>query len=188
MQNESIQSKGGKARAESLSSEKKKEIAEKAALARWGKPLIQYQGEIALGTATIPCAVAEIDGEMVRLINSAGFMKAIGRPWKGTYKRTVRPNFLDAPNLDHYITDELSAVLELIECRTESGGTVRGYRAEIVPLACEVYLMAREDNALHQSQLKIAKACEIIMRSLAKLGIMALVDEATGYQEVRVRR
>lgn len=34
-------------------------------------------------------------------------------------------------------------------------------------------------------QLEIASQCEMLTRAFAKLGIVALVDEATGYQEVR---
>jgi hypothetical protein len=45
----------------------------------------------------------------------------------------------------------------------------------------------KAQGPLHPSQEKIAHACKIIMRSLAKLGIIALVDEATGYQELRDR-
>jgi hypothetical protein len=35
--------------------------------------------------------------------------------------------------------------------------------------------------------MKFARACDILMRGLAHVGIVALVDEATGYQEVRDR-
>jgi hypothetical protein len=63
-----------------------------------------------------------------------------------------------------------------------------GYRAEIVPLVCETYLSARDAGVITlPGQMKVVKACDIIMRSLAKLGIVALVDEATGYQDVRDR-
>ena len=71
-------------------------------------------------------------------------MRALGRPWKGTYERTGRPNFLEANNLTPFITSELDDVLEMIEYRTPSGGSKRGYRAEIVPMVCEVYLAARD--------------------------------------------
>ncbi|MCX6967105.1 MAG: P63C domain-containing protein [Verrucomicrobia bacterium] len=189
MQEKSIQSLGGEARKKALSAEQRAEIAKKAADARWGLPVSHFEGEIELGTAKIPCAVVEINGETVRLINSAGFMKALGRPWKGSYKRTDMPNFLEAKNLEPFISKELRGVLDMVEYRTESGSSKQGYRAEIVPLACEAYLSARDTpGALHSSQQNVAKACEIIMRSLAKLGILALVDEATGYQEIRDRK
>jgi len=185
----SIQSLGGEARRELLSPGQRAKIAKKAAEARWGLPVSHFEGTIHLGTAEIPCAVVEIGGEMVRIINSRGFMTALGRPWKGTYKRTEKPNFIEAKNLDPFITDELRDTLGLVEYRTASGSVRQGYRAEIVPLVCEVYLSARDTpNALHATQMNVAKACDLIMRSLAKLGIVALVDEATGYQEIRDRQ
>lgn len=184
---DSIQSMGGKARAEALSAEQRSEIAQKAAETKWAKPVANFEGDLQLGPTKITAAVVEIDGEMVRLISSSGFMQALGRPWKGTYERTGRPNFLEASNLTQFINKDLEDVLEMIEYRTPSGGSKRGYRAEMVPMVCEVYLGARDHDALHPSQQRVAKACEIIMRGLARLGIVALVDEATGYQEVRDR-
>jgi hypothetical protein len=186
LSNDSMSSMGGKARAEALTPEQRAEIARKAAETRWALPVAEYEGDINLGTANISCAVVEINKEMVRIISNAGLMAALKRPWKGSYKRTNRPNFLEAENLQPFITKELENVLELVEYRTPTGSVKRGYRAEMVPLLCEVYLRARETpDALHPSQLPVAKACEIIMRSLAKLGIVALVDEATGFQEIR---
>jgi hypothetical protein len=181
-----LQSMGGLARAESLSPEKRADIAKRAASARW-KALLDagFEGELNLGTAVIDCAVIEKDKRVIRVISSAGFMTALRRPWKGTYKRTGRPQFLEAENLQPFITRELQDVLNLIEYRTKSGGVKRGYPAEIVPLVCEVYLAAREKGAIAKSQEQITQACEIIMRSLAKIGIVALVDEATGFQYAR---
>jgi hypothetical protein len=184
---ESIQSLGGKARDKALTASEKSEIAQKGAVARWSKPVAYFEGDLQLGPTTINCAVVEINGDPVRIISSRGFMQALGRPWKGTYERTGRPNFLEANNLTPFISNELESVLEMIEYRTPSGGSKRGYRAEVVPMVCEVYLEARQHGALHTSQLRVAKACEIITRGLARLGIVALVDEATGYQEVRDR-
>jgi hypothetical protein len=50
-----------------------------------------------------------------------------------------------------------------------------------------VYLSARDAGALLAPQQKFAKACEIIVRGLAHVGIVALVDEATGYQSERAK-
>jgi hypothetical protein len=67
------------------------------------------------------------------------------------------------------------------------GGRAYGYKAEILPKVCEVYLKAREGGKLLKSQEKFARACEILTRGLAHVGIIALVDEATGYQDERAR-
>jgi hypothetical protein len=62
-----------------------------------------------------------------------------------------------------------------------------GFSAEILPLVCETYLAARDADELTAPQLVVAKQCEILARGLARVGVIALVDEATGYQEVRDR-
>jgi hypothetical protein len=54
-------------------------------------------------------------------------------------------------------------------------------------VVCEIYLKARDDNALHRQMLPVARQADILIRGLAQVGIIALVDEATGYQELRAR-
>ncbi|KAF0674379.1 P63C domain-containing protein, partial [Profundibacterium mesophilum] len=50
---------------------------------------------------------------------------------------------------------------------------------------CDIWLQARQDGALNPQQADRAQAAEIVMRGLADLGIIGLVDEATGYQDTR---
>ena len=185
--------KGGEARAAKLTKEELSEAASLAAKSRWAKqrgvPKPDFQGAIDLGDTEIPCAVVELpSGEVVRVINSRQFMTALGRPWKGTYERTGRPNFLEANNLQPFITSDLESVLESVEYRSSTGALAKGYRAEIVPMVCEVYLKARDALLLSKNQLPVAKRAETLMRALAHIGIIALVDEATGYQEIRDRK
>ena len=49
-------------------------------------------------------------------------------------------------------------------------------------------LSARDTGKLLKSQIHIAAQCELIMRGLARVGIIALVDEATGFQRIREER
>ena len=56
-----------------------------------------------------------------------------------------------------------------------------------MPEVCEVYLKARDADTLAANQRPVAQQAEILMRGLAQVGIIALVDEATGYQELRAR-
>jgi hypothetical protein len=62
-----------------------------------------------------------------------------------------------------------------------------GYRAELLPVICEIYLAARQGGSLPPNQQHIARQAEVIVRGLATVGIIALVDEATGYQEIRTK-
>jgi hypothetical protein len=50
---------------------------------------------------------------------------------------------------------------------------------------CNIWLKAREAGRLQAQQLGKAQKAEILIRGLAKTGIVALVDEATGYERVR---
>ena len=52
------------------------------------------EGDLLLGPRSLPCAVLE-DG--AHIISCPGFLKALGRPWRKTYKSVDRPGFLAAP-------------------------------------------------------------------------------------------
>lgn len=143
---------------------------------------------IRIGNLEIPCYVLE-DG--TRVLTQFGFYQAIGRSGKpakgrGSSFEKIAP-FLDLQNLKPYVDKELIDSTNPIKFKTEKGSPAWGYRAEILPRVCEVYLRARDDGNLLKTQEKFAIACDIVMRGLAYVGIIALVDEATGYQEVRDR-
>ena len=53
---------------------------------------------------------------------------------------------------------------------------------------CNAMLEARKHEYLNERQKEIVYRAEMIIRGLATVGIIALIDEATGYQEVRNRR
>jgi hypothetical protein len=53
---------------------------------------------------------------------------------------------------------------------------------------CEKYLEAYDQEKLRRNQLTLAIQAGIIIRACAKVGIIALVDEATGFQQFRAKR
>lgn len=141
-----------------------------------------------IGNVEIPCYVLE-DG--TRVLTQYGFYEAIGRSGKpargrGSSLENIAP-FLALQNLKPFINEDLIDSTKPIKFMLDKGATAWGYRAEILPKVCEVYLKARGANALLKSQEKFAAACELIVRGLAHVGIIALVDEVTGYQEFRAR-
>src|SRR5262249_15959451 len=50
---------------------------------------------------------------------------------------------------------------------------------------CDAVLEARKAGGLLKQQEHIAEQCEILVRGFARVGIIALVDEATGFQRDR---
>lgn len=141
-----------------------------------------------IGDIEIPCYVLD-DG--TRILTQFGFYRAIGRsgrPAKGRgggFEKT--PDFLAINYIKPFVDSELTASTKPIQFTLPTGGTAWGYKAELLPKVCEVYLRARDANALTEKQERFAIACDIVMRGLAHVGIIALVDEATGYQEFRAR-
>lgn len=138
--------------------------------------------------AEIPCAVLE-GGQ--RVLTQEGFLDAIGRARKAKAGQGATvdniPAFLAANNLKPFISSELLQSTTPIKFKGVTGVRGFGYKAELLPKVCTVYLEARDANALLPSQIHIATHCEILIRGLADTGIIALVDEATGYQEIRPR-
>lgn len=199
MKTVSKQSLGGKVRAKKLSKEERSAIASAAAKARWAVesespiPKATHMGELIIGDATIPCAVLE---NGVRIISESGITTAILGSRSGASKRLKResdssgaslPIFLAPNRLSPFITDELlDGPLKPISYKN-GRRTVIGYNAEILPAVCDIWLKAREAGKLQKQQLQKAQNAEILMRGLAHVGIVALVDEATGYQADRDR-
>jgi hypothetical protein len=175
---------GGFARAKALTPTRRQEISRSGGYARW-LPVATHEGTLKIANVELPVAV--LDGG-VRVLTSRAILAAFNRPWRGSYRRTQLPNFIDAKNLIPFISNDLRRVLEPIDYRG-TRGTFRGFRAEALPGVCDVFLQARASDAvkLRPAQLLIAKQAEIIVRALSKVGIVALVDEATGYQEIRPR-
>lgn len=190
---------GGAASRAKLTQEERSESARKAALAkaelsslpvaRWGssdRPLV-------IGDTKITCYVLE-DG--TRVISQEGFLEALGRAKKAkggsgaaaTESGVDRlPSFLAANNLKPFITNDLIESTEPVVFRSSGGNKVYGYRAELLPRVCRVYLEARDAGVTNNSQIHVVRAADILLRGLAEVGIAALVDEVTGYQKDRAK-
>lgn len=190
--------KGGMARAKSLTPEERKQIARKAAQSRWDAdiPIAEFEGDLNIGDKTISAVVLP-NGK--RLLTQATFLRALGRsrsPKAGTgVLSTVDgiPFFLQANQLKPFISNKLMESTTPIFYRTSTGKKGVGYDAELLPMVCEVYLQLRDSTLQNAGKIPatfahIIVACDILMRGLATVGIVALVDEATGYQEIRDRK
>jgi len=186
------QSRGGLSRAAKLTPEQRHEIASAAAKARWaeasGLPKATHTGVLKIGDAEIPCAVLS-DG--TRLLTQAGFLGALGRSTKpkGRSQQVTDglPPFLATRSLKPLITREIIDTTVPVAFVTPTGGKALGFKAELLPKVCDLFLEARSMDLLTTQQLPLAEQSEILVRALAKVGIVALVDEATGFQTERDR-
>ncbi len=192
---------GGLKRAAILSPERRREIALQGVAAKREiaaareelnkLPKATHEGELDIGGTIIACAVLE-GGK--RVITQSGFMVALGRARQAKgrqyYDADVNlPAFLTAKNLKPFIPKELSVTSSQIEFKMLSGKRAFGYSADLLPLVCGVFLDAKAaGDVLTHNQEPIAERALMLIRGLAHIGIIALVDEATGFQYDRPRR
>lgn len=187
--------KGGYARAKKMTPEERSESARKAVMARWnpesvalikdGQKIFKalYEGPLPIGDVELDVAVLG-DKENTRVINMTSVFKAFDRIPRSNNRLINIPAFIDAQSLQPYIDQELMELIKPIEY--SNGKSIKiGYNALILPAICDLYLKARRDKALSRKQLHLAEKAEILQSSFAKVGMIALVDEATGFQRDR---
>lgn len=147
-----------------------------------------HDAPLKIGDYTIISAVLE-DG--TRVLTRASLIRAIGRTGKAKGGREYddefkTPVFLSAKNLKPFISDTLNKNSTPIIFNLK-GREAIGYRAELLPEICGIFMDAYEAGVLAKNQEHIAKKCKILLRGFATVGIIALIDEATGYQADRDR-
>jgi hypothetical protein len=140
-----------------------------------------------LGGLKIPCYVLD-DG--TRVLGQSHMIMALGMSHGGSGgtggDRLAK--FVGQTRLEPYVERVLAErTANPIKFRVKSGGIAYGYDATILADICEAVLKARDARVLMKQQEHIAAQCEILVRGFARVGIIALVDEATGYQEIRDR-
>lgn len=194
--------KGGMARANVLTPSERKEIARNAVSARWARykhenfppeppkenahsttssdalPFSMFRGTVRIGDMDIECHVLSDER---RVFTQREVVRAIsGGRESGNLSRYLVRNPL--------FYNQFSAG-PTVDFKVPGSPTIaNGYEATLLIEICELYLEARRQKLLKASQLKLAMQAEIILRSCAKVGIIALIDEATGYQQVRKKR
>jgi hypothetical protein len=185
--------RGGIARAARLSKEQRKAISERAIEAKKELAFLpkathgSVDRPLRIGTIEIPCYVLD-DG--TRMLSQRGLIAGIGMSTGSTKSGDARPvAFFELDAIKPFANNDLAVMLRSpIRFRPPHGGRpAYGYPATILADICEAVLAARKAGALPPRQTNIAEQCEILVRGFARVGIIALVDEATGYQKDRAK-
>lgn len=192
----SLASIGGKARAAKLTAEQRSEIARRGAEAKWDKesvlPRETHTGALKVIGREIPCSVLEGG---IRVFSTRGINRAMGSKTTGLPKivdpggARQLPAFLGSATIKPFIPNDLMVrLISPIQYRPKHGGrTAFGYEATLLPMICEVILDTRKAGELKSSQKHLGDMADLLVRGFARVGVIALVDEATGYQEERAR-
>lgn len=204
-------SRGGKARMEKLTPEERKALARSAAKQRWENaknagikaagesvdyqpivldhganetktlPVARWPGILTIGTKEIPCYVLD-DGRRVISRNAAtGFLS--DEKGGGNLEQ-----YLVVQSLRGYVPAGFNdQMIEFFVPGTSAPNTTtKGISAEAFIEICQAYVSAFEADALTTvRQKEIAIKAAMFMAACAKVGLIAMIDEATGYQYER---
>ena len=188
--------KGGRARARALTPAERTEIARRAVRARWAKsgkgPPPAAPG-IVPGAATarslfrgpLTLAGIRVEGHVLsdgrRVLGDEGVVEAFtGGTGSGGLDRVLGKLPEDQRPV---------AGVPTVPFRVPGRpGVEVGYEASTVVSLAGVFLAARAAGPLKKQPARAAETAEALVRDAAAVGMVGLIDEATGYAKVRVRQ
>lgn len=171
--------KGGHARALALSDERKKEIASKAAAARWLRATHKGNFKEEFGI-DVDCYVLD-DEQKTAVISQRGMGAALGMGQVGSRL----PRFVSGKAISKYVGPELRQKLEKpVIFQARVGGPdmpvqVYGYDVTILIDLCKAIVAAEAEGT--RISPAITKQAHIVLSASAKAGIKGLVYALAGY-------
>lgn len=200
--------KGGHARAQSLTAGERADIARRAAEARWAKaketgsidddvelipatpdlPVARWRGTLNIIGLEVPCYVLDNGKKVIGRTSATELLTGI----KGG---GALEKYLGVKALEPFINKDL--VLErMVPFRLEEVAglerAVKGLPAELMIEICQGFVSALQASFDKTSEIKMtsrqqemAIKSSMFLSACAKVGLEALIDEATGYQYER---
>jgi hypothetical protein len=138
-----------------------------------------YVGKIHIMGIEIGCAVLS---DEKRVFFQREVVGALTGNKKGGLER-----YLKAENLRPFVPDKFAGETwdeNVIKFRYGPGIT-HGFEATDLIDICNMYIQARNAGVLLPSQSRLAMQADIIVNAFAKTGVIAVIDEATGFQTHR---
>ena len=142
-----------------------------------------------IGEIEIPCYVLENEE---RVLSQRGFLDATGfsRRHRVATGGGSEISGFEPPNWLKPFTDAVWGVepklpIPLISPETTGNVVIYSYSATILPDLCGAVMEANRKGATTTRQAAIVERASILLRGFATVGIIALIDEATGYQRIR---
>lgn len=146
---------------------------------------IVVESDLFIGDTKLTCSVLN-DGR--RVIKDTSLFNALDRKRKGETRIEGFPPIIGSKTLAGLLNEMYPEQIETItpfEVAEFSGKTGKWYDANTIPIICDIYMEAEKQGLIKPGQQHVLEKAKILLRSLAKVGITALIDEATNYQDTR---
>lgn len=141
-----------------------------------------HEGTLRLGDIEIECHVLE---DKSRILSSRGMLNALNlKSGQRNQSRVLTP-FLEKIRFislsDKELANRISTPIKFVR-KGKGGKPAYGYPAELLPEICNAVLKLQNKYLLPIEYLKAADRSRVFLNTFAKIGIIALIDEATGFQ------
>lgn len=141
-----------------------------------------HRGTLPVGDESIQCFVLN---DKTRVISGRSMTKSIGMKGRGQGIERILRQPAIRNHIDESLRQSIEEPLQYLLSKSSARPTI-GYEATVLLQVAEAVLRARDARDLKTEQeYRYAMAAETLVRAFAAVGIIALVDEATGYQEER---
>ena len=153
-----------------------------------------YIGTMSIAGMELPCAVLEDERRVITenaILSILGSRSGASKRIKYSERdqgRAPLPVFLAPKRLKPYIDKYLGdGPLELIQYQHKSQ-VVFSFDCRVLPKICRVWIEAALNGDLMAQQMPKTQNALSFLSGLGEVGIIGLVDEATGYQRIRSER
>jgi len=143
-------------------------------------PKATHQGQMAVGDLLLDCYVLE-DGR--RVFHKRGMARALGLKSEGgnAFMKTMQGKGLGS-GLPEKLREKIN---NPINFKPLTQDLAHGYDADILADVAKAIVAADNAGKLTKAQNGLAVRAQLLMNAFAKVGVVALIDEATGYQQIR---
>lgn len=143
-------------------------------------PKATHQGSMMVGDLLLDCYVLA-DGR--RVFNKRGMARALGLKSEGgnAFMKTM-----SGKGLGSALPVELQEKIQNpLNFKPITQDLAHGYNADVLVEVAKAIVAADKSGLLTKAQHSLAVKAQILVNAFAKVGVVALIDEATGYQQIR---
>lgn len=148
-------------------------------------PRSTHDGVLRIGAIELECHVLE---DQRRVFSSRDLLRAFNLQSMQRDQPRILARFLEKIQFisigNEQLRSPLIAPIRFV-CKGKGGSPRKGYMAELIPEICNATLELANKRILPVDLREAAESSRKLLNSFAKIGVIALVDEATGYQELR---
>jgi hypothetical protein len=157
-------------------------------------PMITHGGRIPIGTWTVNCGIIDGGKRIVSIVDVAEIFSYKGESEGTTARLASLINKLNKGDAKKFITNNSPTaitkkipLLDPVKYRTENGTISYGIEADALADLCEAILECKDKNLLTtKAHINYADNAQRLIRAFFRVGLIALIDEATGYQKKRI--